>query len=358
MTRICVAITARASFARVKTVLEALLARGAQPDVLLAGSAGMDKFGSVLDDLRAMPLLGIHTLTALEPHGHDGMAVHAGLTLVEAARALARIAPDKVVVVADRYETLPISMAAAYQNIELVHLQGGERSGSIDDKVRDANTALADAHCVATRNAYASVGATRDHTRIYLTGCPSIDLALRARDRTPAFPAGHGIGPLLDACRPYLIVLYHPDTHLAPHLSLRETRMLLDEVHALSVRCDWQVAWIWPNIDAGTDLISKALREHHERFPYLFRFYRHIEAEAFLTLVAHARAVIGNSSLCVRECSALGTPAILVGKRQWGREVGPNIRSFDNLMDLPGPEPSQLYGDGTAGQQIAEILLS
>lgn len=357
MSDICIAITARASFARVKTVIEALIERGERPTVLLAGSAMMDKFGSVRADLRALGVLDVATLAPMEPHGHVGMATHAGLTVIQAAQALEEIQPRKVVVIADRYETLAVSIAAAYQNITLVHLQGGELSGSIDDKVRNANTALADVHCVATEGAKFHIIMGKGRSAVHRTGCPSIDLALRAARNPPKFPQERGIGPHPDPEQPYAIVAWHPDTRLSDGANAAATEALLHDVRRMMNSTGWQIVWIWPNIDAGTDGVSKVLRQFHEQRPNLFTFYRHIEAEHFLALMAHAQAVIGNSSLCVRECSALGVPAVLVGDRQQHRERAGNIRTFDTLFGRR-PEPSLLYGDGTAGAQIAEILLS
>ena len=80
-------------------------------------------------------------------------AISAGLGLVEMATVFDNLQPDVVVTIADRDETLATAMAAAYMNIPLVHVQGGEVTGSIDEKVRHAVTKLSNLHFVSTQTA-------------------------------------------------------------------------------------------------------------------------------------------------------------------------------------------------------------
>src|SRR5690606_9945247 len=92
--------------------------------------------------------------------------------------------PDMVVTVADRFETMATAGAAAYMNLPLVHVQGGEITGSIDDKVRHAITKLADLHLVASEKAAERViRMGEDPQAVHVTGCPSIDLAKQAIQR-------------------------------------------------------------------------------------------------------------------------------------------------------------------------------
>ena len=56
-----------------------------------------------------------------------------------------------MLVVADRFETLPAAMVASYMNFPVIHLQGGEVTGNIDERVRHAVTKIADYHFCCTR---------------------------------------------------------------------------------------------------------------------------------------------------------------------------------------------------------------
>ena len=65
--------------------------------------------------------------------------------------ALSYLKPDAVITVADRYETLATAVSASYLNIPLIHIQGGEISGNIDERVRHAITKLSDYHFPSTQ---------------------------------------------------------------------------------------------------------------------------------------------------------------------------------------------------------------
>src|SRR3990172_6453209 len=134
------------------------------------------------------------------------------------ATVLDNLAPDVVVTVADRFETMATAVAAAYMNLPLVHIQGGEITGSIDEKVRHAVTKLADVHFVATEKAAQRVirmGERPD--RVFVTGCPSIDVASEAIAR-PAldldrlYAQNGGVGRCMDLSAGYIVVLQHPVT--------------------------------------------------------------------------------------------------------------------------------------------------
>ena len=106
------------------------------------------------------------------------MAKTTGLGLLELATVFDNLKPDVVVTIADRYETLATAVAASYMNIPVAHIQGGEVTGSIDEKVRHAVTKLSDLHLVSTKFAGQRVRKMGEcANKIFVTGCPSIDLA-------------------------------------------------------------------------------------------------------------------------------------------------------------------------------------
>jgi UDP-N-acetylglucosamine 2-epimerase len=91
--------------------------------------------------------------------------------------------------------------------------------------------------------------------------------------------------------------------------------------------------------------------------------------EDFLRLLCSATAIVGNSSVAIRECSFLGVPAVNIGSRQQGRERGKNVIDVDHDRKSiagaiaehrrRGKSPSdRLYGDGKAGARIADTLAS
>jgi UDP-hydrolysing UDP-N-acetyl-D-glucosamine 2-epimerase len=340
--RVCVVITARPSYSRVKTVLDALKGR-VELQIVAAASALVTRYGRVVDQIRADG----HEVTVEVPCVVDGggtreSAISTGLLTTQLATVFAGLRPDVVVTIADRHETLATAIAASYQHIPLCHIQGGEVSGSIDDKVRNSISQLADIHCVATQGAGMALETMRVPGRIYRTGCPSIDLAAEALR----------LGPLPGAD---VVVLQHPVTNEADQagVQMRET------IEALR---GMDVMWFWPGEDAGGEVMCKELRLAG------FHPIRNKPPIEFLRILLGSGCLVGNSSVGIRECSFLGVPVVDIGTRQAGRERGVNARHagyssreieaavkwFDKSY---APTPGKLYGDGHSGERIANILM-
>jgi UDP-hydrolysing UDP-N-acetyl-D-glucosamine 2-epimerase len=335
--RICVVITARPSYSRVKTALLALRDAGADLQIIAAASALTWRHGRVVDVIRADGLqVALEVPSVVDGGGRREAAVSTGLLAVQLGPILESLKPDCVVTVADRHETLATAFCAAYQHIPLAHIQGGEVSGSIDDKVRNAVTQLADLHLVATDRAHTRVANMKRPAMIITTGCPSIDLAAEAAR----------LGPIH---RADVVVLQHPVTG--------EVEQAGEQMRQTIKACGKDALYFWPGEDAGADDMSKALRLAG------IKPVRNLEPVEFLRVLLGAKVLVGNSSVGIRECSFMGVRAINVGTRQQGRERA------DNVVDIPilhgsfaypskAPASSTLYGDGHAGKRIAEALLA
>jgi UDP-hydrolysing UDP-N-acetyl-D-glucosamine 2-epimerase len=253
-------------------------------------------------------------------------------------------------------------------NIPVVHVQGGEVTGSIDEKVRHAVTKLSNLHLVSTAQARERViRLGEEPSSVVLTGCPSIDIAAEVAasplmDFDP-FQKYGGVGARGDLSNGYLVVMQHPVT-----TEYDEARHQVDETLYAVKAAGLPVLWFWPNVDAGSDGTSKGIRVFREQEkPDDFHFFRNMFPEDFLRLLYGATAIVGNSSVAVRECSYLGVPAVNVGSRQQGRERGLNILDVGhNRAEIAGailehqrrvrPVSDHMYGDGQAGPRIAECL--
>ena len=267
---------------------------------------------------------------------------------------------------ADRFETMATVIAASYMNIPLAHTQGGEVTGSIDESVRHAITKLAHVHFPATELARENVVRMGEYpTSVHLTGCPAIDLLVDTDLSLNPDILNHskGVGPSVDPDAPYLMVLQHPVTteYGSGFDQVRET------LSAVS-RIGMQTVWLWPNVDAGTDDVSKGLRMFREKNPEAnVHFYRNFPAEDYARLLNNAACIVGNSSSALREGAFLGVPAVNVGTRQQGRERGSNVLDADydaNAIEAAlraqiahGRYPcSTLFGDGQSGRRVANVL--
>lgn len=367
---VCVVITARASYARIKTALKAIKDHpGLNLDLVVSASAVLDRYGDAStliekDGFR----ISSRVFSVVEGENPLTSAKTAGLSLIELATCFDKIKPDIVVSVADRYETLSTAIAASYMNIPLVHIQGGEITGSIDEKVRHAKTKLADFHFVSTDNAYENVRRMGERAdTIFNTGCPSLDIAKQIVDEKNQqinwSEKFGGVGPNLDGEKTYMVALQHPVT-TEYESSFENTYNTLKAVYESKI----PAYWFWPNIDAGSDATSKAIRVFRERHNSAkIHFFKNLSPENFLRLVKNSCVLVGNSSVGIRECSFIGTPVVNIGSRQMGRQHSQNVvhagYHFDEILckirqqvENGAYAQSDIYGDGTAGKKIADTL--
>ena len=368
--KICVVVTARPSYSRIRTALRAIRERDdLELQIVVAASALLDRYGGAVQVIQRDGFeIAERVYMVLEGENLVTSAKSTGIGLSELATVFDNHKPDAVVTIADRYETLATAVAASYMNIPVVHVQGGEVTGSIDEKVRHAVTKLSNLHLVATEQARARVMrlGEPDHT-VVVTGCPSVDIAAEVAGRPgldfDPFEKYGGVGPKADLSSGYLVVMQHPVTteHDAARAQVDET------LHAVTA-FDLPVLWFWPNVDAGSDGTSKGIRVFREREnPTNLHLFRNMYPEDFLRLLVNSRGIVGNSSVAIRECSFLGVPAVNIGTRQQGRERGANVIDVDHdravITDAirehlrRGKAPTDhLYGDGQAGTRIAECL--
>ena len=368
--KICVVVTARPSYSRIRTALKAIARHSdLELQLVVAASALLDRYGSAIHSIeRDGFAIAARVYMVLEGENLVTSAKSTGIGLSELATVFDNIKPDAVVTIADRYETLATAVAASYMNIPLVHVQGGEVTGSIDEKVRHSVTKLSNLHLVSTKLAGERVRRLgEDPASVHVTGCPSVDIAAEVAARPEMdfdpFVKYGGVGPTTDLSKGYLVVMQHPVT-----TEYDEARHQVDETLYAVKDFGLPVLWFWPNVDAGSDGTSKGIRVFREKeSPRNFHLFRNMFPEDFLRLLCGATAIVGNSSVAIRECSYLGVPAVNIGTRQLGRERGHNVidvghdrreiaQAVATHLSRGKPQRDLLYGDGRAGERIADCL--
>ncbi len=370
--KICVVITARASYARIKTVLEAVSEHAdLELQLVVAASALLERYGPVVDVIREDGFKPNSTVyMQVEGENLITSAKSTGAGISELATVFDNLSPHMVLSIADRYETIATAIAASYLNIPVVHVQGGEVTGSIDEKVRHAVTKLANLHFVATQQAADRViRMGEDPDTVHVTGCPSIDLAARImKEDEGGFDVyseagGSGVGHPFDTSEGFLVVMQHPVTteHDAAAEQVEKT------LHAIQ-HMGMPSFWFWPNVDAGSDTTSAAIRRYREAHdPDHIYFLKNLSPENFLRLLKRSCCIIGNSSVGIRECSFMGVPTVNIGSRQKRRERAENVLDvgYDEKAIIAAVEKhlangayttSELYGNGAAGKRIVDIL--
>lgn len=365
MRKICVAVLSRANYGRVKSVMRAI---SEHPDlvlqVLTGASANLDRFGNVANIIEQDGFsIDAKLDFAVEGDSPSVMAKTTGLGIIEISSALDHLQPDIVVTVADRYETMATAIVASYQNILLAHIQGGEVTGSIDESVRHAITKLSHIHFPCTHKAARNIiKMGEDPNFVFNVGCPAMDAFSMREAKEIQLSQLTGTGYRFMSEEAFNLVSYHPVTTNHTNAGL-ETQELLTAIENMQL----PAIWLWPNIDAGTDRISKVLRVWRDNNPNgKIRFIKNLPVNQYNQILKKANVLIGNSSSFIREGSYIGAKAILVGDRQNNREIGENILiskpKCDDILnkyhDFKNKKikPSQLYGRGNAGEQIALYL--
>lgn len=331
--KVAVFIGSRANWGRLRSVCEAIDKSDKLELQIILGASGVS-----LDI--PYPCERIECL--LSNDTTQAMSITTSLLLCQISAVLERTEPLCVLVHGDRYEVLAVAIASAYQNILLAHTEGGEDTGTIDDKVRYAITSLADIHFPVTDKACERLSSLA--TRIYKVGSPSLD-QLRNMD-------------LSCDREPYVLVLQHPDSVCPEPLT-----PLVEVVKQIPIH----KIWINPNVDAGNKEMLKIIHSIADDKSNDVEFVKNLPPLEYYKLLANAKCCIGNSSSFIKEGAFLGTPVVLIGGRQQNREVGKNVFRVPNIgvyianavysqLAHGKYEPDYLFGDGTSGQKIADIL--
>jgi UDP-hydrolysing UDP-N-acetyl-D-glucosamine 2-epimerase len=345
--------------------MEALAER---PDVVLqciaAGTMVLERFGRPVNVVRkdGLPVDG-EIYTELEGSTPASMAKSVGFGVVEFASEFQRLKPDLVLLIGDRYEALAAAVAAAYMNLCVVHVQGGEVSGSIDESARHAISKFAQFHFPSTARAREYLIRMGEPPESILgVGCPGSDIARRI-DRTlaPETINRAGSGAVIDVAQPFLLVIYHPTT-----TTYGGEQAQMEQLLQALAECRQQTVLLWPNIDAGSDHISKTIRVFRDHLaPSWLRTLINLQPENYLKVLANTACAVGNSSSFVRDAGYFGTPVVLVGDRQEGREADRHVTfvhptsgqiaaAIQQQLQHGRYAPSTLYGDGYVSERIAE----
>jgi UDP-hydrolysing UDP-N-acetyl-D-glucosamine 2-epimerase len=368
--KIAVVITARPSYSRVKTVLKAIDEHsGLQLQLIVAASALLERYGSAVNYIEKDGFeIAARVFNVLEGENLTAAAKTTGIGILELSTVFDNLKPDIVVTVADRFETMATAISASYMNIPLAHIQGGEVTGNIDEKVRHAITKLADYHFVASESAKQRVIKLGENFEmVFNTGCPSIDIASEVEKRNGLtfnpYDKYGGVGSHPDLSKGYIVVMQHPVTN-----EYQDSRKHIEATLKAVQKLNLPTLWFWPNVDAGADGTSTGIRSFREKYKMEnVHFFKNMEGDDFLNLLHNSICLVGNSSVGIRECAFLGIPVVNIGTRQNKRDRGNNVTDVDydeveiekainDIIKTNKRTKSDVYGGGNAGKKIAELL--
>jgi UDP-hydrolysing UDP-N-acetyl-D-glucosamine 2-epimerase len=403
--KICVVTTNRSDYGRMKPIMEEMRREsGIELQVVAGTHLFFDYFfwylrhGEPLSFWRSLPwFIKARLLALFNRDGtieqkdqlmrlliHDGFPIHArlplfleggnprvmtkmvGFCLIGLPDIFQKLAPDIVLINGDRFEMLPIAFAAVSSNIFLAHIEGGDVSGTLDESTRHAITKLAHIHFPATEKSAERIRRMGEPEElIFTTGSPVIDALARLElslDNSFFDRRGLPREGRIDLTQPYLLILQHPVT-----TRYEKNKSDMEELIAAVRNMPVQKFFLSPNIDAGSDGVSFAIREYRAAKPRDAAFFKYFPLDDYYRLLAHAVVAVGNSSSFIREGAFLGTPAVIVGDRQQGRERGRNARDVvperrkiaaavrEEMAHGPYPRDF-LFGDGASSRRIVAIL--
>ncbi|URK17331.1 UDP-N-acetylglucosamine 2-epimerase [Thalassospira sp. GO-4] len=338
--------------------------------VVAMASALSDRYGAVYQHILkdGFPI-DARVNMLLEGETPTTMAKSTGLGLLELPSVFDHLEPDVVVTVGDRFETIATAVAAAFMNIPLAHTMGGEVTGTIDESIRHAISKFAHIHFPASEDARERIiRLGEDPETVHMVGCPRIDLVAgilnNARVKSSFSPDNlGGVGDPIDWDKPFLLISQHPVTTEFGD----GKEQILNTLKAAS-HVGMQALVLWPNSDAGADDIARGIRTYREMgLAVNMHFCKNLPVDTYIHMMDKTACLVGNSSSGIREGAYIGTPVVNVGSRQDGRERGQNVLDVGYGVDqiesairkqvsIGKYSMDPIYGDGTAGERIADIL--
>lgn len=361
MTRkVCYVTGTRADFGLMQATLQAIHELdGLELGIVVTGMHLDPAYGNTAAEIEAS---GLHVVAKIpvpmEPATGETMARNIGAMIGGLVTAFMDMRPDVVLLLGDRGEMLAGALAGIHLNIPIAHIHGGELSGTVDEPIRHAISKLSHFHFVATAKAkerLSRMGERPEH--IWITGAPGLDgLQAAAKESREELCADLGLSP----AKPLALMVYHPVLQEATRAG-NEVVEILDALSRLGV----QIVALKPNSDAGSQFIREVL-ESRDGQPHI-RIVRHFPRTRFVSWMAAADLMIGNSSAGIIEAATFGTPVINIGSRQHSRERNANVidvpvegqaiaQAISVALAHGRFQKNNVYGDGDATRKIVGLL--
>ena len=350
----------RADYGKIKPLILAAHTEGFKVSVFATGMHLLERFGSTILEVRRTLPDEVFIIPFENQSVGDPMDVVVANTIQGLSQFIQENRPDLLIVHGDRPEALAGAISGALSNTRVVHIEGGELSGTIDGVIRHAVSKLSHIHLVANEEARKRlIQLGEDSNTIHIIGSPDLDIML-----SPSLPTLEEAKSRYEIeFDSYFIAIFHPVTTDLKASAIAATEFvngLIDSGENFIV--------IHPNNDTGFEQIISEyskLSDHSKRF----RQFESLRFEHFLVLLKNANGIVGNSSAGIREAPLYGIPSIDVGDRQRGRHDSASIsqvpaRANEILAAIQrakhqGPTNSeQEFGDGKSTERFTELLHS
>ncbi len=348
----------RAEFGKLKPLIRELYDRDdIYCEIVATGMHLLRRYGTTINEIHKAGFDRVFPLFNQDSSTSTKMELALAHTISQLSHYISERRPDLLIVHGDRVETLAGAIAASLNNVLVAHIEGGEVSGTVDESIRHAISKMAHFHFVANEEARTrllQLGEQEDS--IAIIGSPEVDIM-----RDDSLPGLAEVKDYYDiSFDDYALFIYHPVTTEYENLEVK-----VDAVFSAIDKTAENFILLEPNNDLGADIIRR--RMENIRNPDRIRIYASLRFEFYLSLLKHAKYIIGNSSSGVREAPVFGVPSINIGSRQNNRARNSAIFNVsENTSDIleaiknlpPRVTPSMGFGSGRSAKQFSEIISS
>lgn len=350
----------RADFGKLKSLIQSVdKHEDFDYKIFVTGMHLLSKYGSTYKEIEKSGFHNTHEF--INQYLGESMDMILSNTIQGLSRYISEEKPDMIVVHGDRVEALAGAIVGSLNNILVAHIEGGERSGTIDELIRHSVSKLSHIHFVANEEAkkrLLQLGESNESIVVF--GSPDIDVM-----KSDTLPSLQSVKeyyniPFSD----YHIVMFHPVTTEVDKVEVYANNL----VDALLSFKKENFIVIYPNNDDGTNEILRVYQRLENQKN--IKLFPSIRFESFLVLIEEARSIIGNSSAGIREAPIYGVPTLNIGTRQNLRYLSPSIFNSTHetkdivlnieqiLMLEERYEPSEYFGKGNSAELFIEMLSS
>lgn len=368
MRKICAFTGYRSDYTKFKCVLDEIKnSKKLELDVVTIGAHNLSDYDKTENNIIEDGFVIKESLTTnVEGDTREAMVMSMGLTLLQAGRVLERLKPDILLIVGDRYEIVPVALAASSMNIPVCHIQGGEISGTIDEVYRHVVTKLSHIHFPSTEKSKERILLLGELEEcVFNFGCPAIDYIGEIDKRQKSeLRTLTGLRSL--KTEDYVLFMQHPVT--TENDSYEQMMSSLEALQEFGK----DVVLLYPNPDPGSKKMLKAIRDFSKKYGkrcVIKNKFKNLDFETYINLLFHSFCLVGNSSCGIREAYALNKYVIDIGTRQNNRERSENvIHANYNTQEITKelfkisnnidrfPSINKIYGSGEASTKIVKVL--
>ena len=313
----------RADFGKLTSLMDIIESNDSfECHIFVTGMHTLEKYGNTFDEVQKK---GYKNITIFENQTNTNLQdIILANTVIGFSEYVKKISPDMIIVHGDRIEALAGAIVGSFNNILVSHIEGGEISGTVDELIRHAVSKLSHIHFTANDEAkerLIQLGEAKDS--IFTIGSPDIEIMTSVELPTIEAVLKYYEIPFRD----FGVLIFHPIT-----TELDTLKDQIDQIVSSLIDSNKNFIVIYPNNDNGTDIIIKKIHELENNKN--FRIFPSIRFLYFLTILKHAKFILGNSSAAVREAEVFGTPAINIGSRQKNRSKNKEIINVEPKKDL------------------------